>query len=74
MGPHQYHEGLMDTLWPVITVLGPILLISTIIWVTLRNRAASRASFDRAERGAVEVREEIRHENNQVQSSRGGNS
>ena len=46
-------------LWTLATVLGPLLLIGTIIWATLRNRAGSKADIARAERGAKALREEI---------------
>ena len=49
----------MEGLWPVITVVGPILLIAAIIWAYVHNRNASRATIERAERGARQVREEI---------------
>lgn len=49
----------MEGLWPVITVVGPLLLIAAIIWAYLHNRNASRANVERAERGAREVRQEI---------------
>ena len=48
----------MGSLWPLITILGPILLLVAIIWATLRNRG-SREDIARADRGARELREEI---------------
>lgn len=52
----------MESLWPLITVVGPIVLIAVLIWATIRNRKASPAITERAERGAREVRDEIRAE------------
>lgn len=49
----------MEGLWPLITVVGPILLIVAVIWAYVHNRNASRANLERAERGAREVRQEI---------------
>lgn len=48
----------MDSIWPVVTVVGPVLLIGAIIWATLRNRG-SPEDIARADRGARELREEI---------------
>lgn len=59
----------MESLWSVMTVLGPVLLIAVLIWAFMRNRGGSQAEIDRAERGARDLREEIdqdearRHEN-----------
>ena len=53
----------MEGIWPIVTVLGPILLIGVLIWAFVRNRrSASRAEIERAERGARELREEIEEE------------
>lgn len=52
----------MEGLWPVITVVGPLLLIAAIVWAYMRNRNASRANVERAERGARDVRQEIEEE------------
>jgi cbb3-type cytochrome oxidase subunit 3 len=49
----------METLWAVINIAAPALLILAIIWVFLRNRKRPRAEFERAERGAAELRQEI---------------
>lgn len=49
----------LSWLWALQTVVGPILLIGAIIWVTLYTKRARRSNLDRAERGAKEVREEI---------------
>jgi hypothetical protein len=49
----------MGSLWTLVTVLGPVLLIGTIIWATLRNRSASRADIASADLGARKLREEI---------------
>jgi cbb3-type cytochrome oxidase subunit 3 len=46
-------------LWSLATIVGPILLIAVIIYAYLRNRGGSRRQVERAERGAVEFREEL---------------
>ncbi len=38
-------------LWPLLTVLGPILIIVAIAWAIMRNRKTSRADLERTERG-----------------------
>lgn len=54
----------MEGIWPIVTILGPILLIGVLIWAFVRNRrSASRGEIARAERGARELREEIEEEN-----------
>lgn len=45
--------------WSIALILGPILLLAVIVWAFLRNRGASRATTERAERGAAELRAEI---------------
>jgi hypothetical protein len=52
----------MESLWSLITIVGPLLLIAALVWAYFRNRNASRASIARAERGAREVRREIEEE------------
>lgn len=49
-------------LWTLITILGPILLIGAIIWAFLRNRASGRANVAQAERGAAELREDLKRD------------
>jgi hypothetical protein len=46
-------------MWSLVTVLGPILFIGVVVYVTLRSKAAGRANDQRGERGARELREEI---------------
>jgi len=46
-------------LWSLATILGPILLIGVILYAMMRNRGGSRNEVARAERGAVEFREEL---------------
>jgi cbb3-type cytochrome oxidase subunit 3 len=50
---------MSGAMWSLVTILGPILLIAAIVWAFLRNRRAGRGSFDRAERGAQELRDEL---------------
>lgn len=57
----------MGELWSLATIIGPILLIAVIIWATLRNRRGSRADYERAERSARAVREDIRRDEDGVQ-------
>ena len=47
------------SLWPIITVVGPILLLAVLIWAFLRNRNAPRSTVVDAERGAGDLRERI---------------
>jgi cbb3-type cytochrome oxidase subunit 3 len=49
-------------LWSLATILGPILLIGAIIYAFLRNRGGSRSEVRRAERGAVELREDLQRD------------
>jgi hypothetical protein len=43
----------MDRLWPIITVVGPILLAVVLIWAILKNRKAG--SKRRSEQGASDL-------------------
>ncbi len=52
----------MESIWSLVTVVGPVLLIAALIWAYLQNRNASRANVERAERGARELRQEIEHD------------
>ncbi len=56
-------EDFMGSLWSVLTIVGPILLLGIIVWAWARNRNAPKGNIDKAERGARELREEI-HEDN----------
>ena len=47
------------SLWPIITVVGPILLLAVLVWAFLRNRGAPRSTVTRAEQGAEDLRERI---------------
>lgn len=49
----------MESLWFLIDIVAPILLVAAIGWAYLHNRKASRASVARAERGARELRREL---------------
>jgi len=46
-------------LWGLATIVGPILLIAVIIWAMMRNRGGTKREVDRAEQGAVQLREEL---------------
>ena len=50
---------MSGAMWSLVTILGPILLIAAIVWAFLRNRGARPGSFERAERGAEELRDEL---------------
>lgn len=50
----------------IATIVGPILMLAVIIWAYLRNKAASRATTERAERGARELRDDIEHDRDQA--------
>jgi hypothetical protein len=53
---------MMGWLWTLITIVGPILLIAAIVYAWWRNKTAGPANVQTAERGAVELREEIRRD------------
>ena len=53
---------LTDIPWGLVLVLGPLILLGVIIWGYTRNKAAGQRSVDRAEEGAVRLREEIERE------------
>jgi cbb3-type cytochrome oxidase subunit 3 len=48
-----------DFPWSIVLILGPAILLLVIIWAYMRNRAAGRGNVERAEDGAVRLREEI---------------
>lgn len=52
----------MESIWTLVTILGPILLVAAIVWAFARNRAAGRASVEQAERGAARLREQLERE------------
>jgi len=37
-------------LWPIITIIGPLLLAAVLLWAMLRNRASRPSEVDRTER------------------------
>ncbi len=49
----------MESLWIVIDIIGPLLLIAVIIWAVMRNRRAPRGEIARAEEGARDLRREL---------------
>lgn len=49
----------MGSLWSVINIVAPLLLIAALVWAYFYNRNAGRRSVERAERGARELRREI---------------
>jgi len=48
--------------WFIVVTVGPLLLLAVLIWAWLRNRGASAQTDARAERGARELREDIRND------------
>lgn len=51
----------MGWYWILIDIVAPALLIAAIIWIYLRNRR-NRGDVDQAERGAKELREELKRD------------
>ena len=49
----------MESILPIATVLGPILLLAALVYAWLRNRKAPKSVDRAAERGARELREEV---------------
>ena len=49
----------MESLWAVINVVGPLLLIITLVVVFLRNRRAKRGEIERAEQGTRELYQQL---------------
>ena len=45
---------LMEKLWPIITIVGPILLLVIVLWAIVRNRT-SRRSFQRTEQATKDL-------------------
>ena len=52
----------MESLWIIIDIAGPALLILALIWVFLRNRNARRGEIERADRDARELRAQLEEE------------
>jgi hypothetical protein len=52
----------MERLWPILNVVGPLLLIAVIIWVTLANRKARPGEIEKAEQGARDLRRQLEGE------------
>ena len=48
--------------WSIILIGGPIVLLGVIVWLWMSNRNAPKSTVERAERGARELREEIRRD------------
>ena len=46
-------------IWGIVLIIGPLVLLGVIVWACSRNRAAGRANFEQAERGAERLREQI---------------
>ena len=52
----------MESLWHIIDIVGPLLLLAAIVWVVLRNRRAKPGEMERAEQGARDLRRELENE------------
>jgi hypothetical protein len=52
----------MTTIWLLTVTLGPLLLLAVLIWAWLRNRRTPPSVTARSERGARELREEIKRD------------
>ena len=52
----------MESLWHIIDIVGPLLLLAAIVWAVLRNRRAKPGEMERAERGARDLRRELENE------------
>jgi hypothetical protein len=48
----------LESLWPVITVLGPILLAVVLFWAMWRNKSRTPAEKERTEQATRELYEE----------------
>jgi len=46
------------SLWGLMTVVGPVLLLGVIMWAMLRNRTRTRAEKERTDRATHELYEE----------------
>ena len=44
----------MEKLWPIITIVGPILLLVVVLWAIVRNRTSKR-SYDRTEQATKDL-------------------
>ena len=45
----------MERLWPIITVLGPVLLAAAVLWAYIRNKKQGPEAERRADAGARAV-------------------
>lgn len=52
----------MESLWILIDIVGPLLLIGVTVWAVLRNRRAPRGQIEQAERGARDLRRQLDEE------------
>jgi cbb3-type cytochrome oxidase subunit 3 len=55
-------ESEMGSLWTLITIVGPILLILALAWALLRNRKRTRVSEADTERATHDLNDEIDRE------------
>lgn len=52
----------MESIWTVVVIAGPILLISVIIFAYLRNKTTTPAEDARTDAGTRALREDIQHD------------
>lgn len=52
----------MESLWHIIDIVGPLLLLAAITWAVLRNRRARPGEIARSERGARDLRRQLDEE------------
>lgn len=52
----------MESLWHIIDIVGPLLLLAAITWAVLRNRRARPGEIERSEQGARDLRRELDEE------------
>ncbi|NJC34900.1 hypothetical protein GGR88_002414 [Sphingomonas jejuensis] len=49
----------MESLWSLLTVVGPILLLAALLWAIMRNRASGPREIERTEHAAHDLRDRI---------------
>jgi len=49
----------VESLWSLLTVVGPILLLAVLLWAVLRNRASTPREVERTEHATHDLRERI---------------
>lgn len=63
----------MESLWPIITIVGPILFGLVLAWSIWRNRRETRrGDVERSDRAAKALREQLDREDKQREQSSTG--